>query len=342
MSAGIDRGRWDWSARLAAVFLLAVHLAVLAAGSLAPDPTVQDRTRPFAPPTTVHLVDAGGRWHLPFVYRQLEAPEPGRYRDDVSRRYPLKLGVRARDPVSGEGSTRLVGVEEPAHLAPMGTDRFGRDLFSRWLHGGRHSLAIGLVAGLLAVGLGILLGGVAGFYGGWVDHLILRCADLMLALPWLYLLLAARALLPLDLEARQVTGLLIAILALLGWAVPARLVRGVALQARESEALLAARGFGAGDLYLIRRHLMPRIRGLAATQLTLRIPRFILAEVTLSFFGIGIAEPTPSWGNLLAELQHFSVLRDFWWTSWPAAMLILVVMSYHRLSTVLQKRSEGG
>ena len=333
----MSRGRWDWSAWAAAIFLAVLHLAALGAEWIAPhDPTVQSRSLVFSPPTPPRLVDASG-WHWrPFIHPQAEDPERyGEYVEDRTVRYPLRFGVERADPWTGEPRRYLIGVEEPGFFAPLGTDRYGRDLLSRWLHGARYSLLIGLLASTLTVGLGLILGAIAGFYGGLADHGIMRLVDLLLALPWLYLLLAGRALLPLDLDARQVVWLLIGVLTFLGWAVPARLVRGVTLTVTSGDALLAARGFGASDAYLLRHHVLPQVWPVARTQWILRIPRFVLAEVTLSFFGIGISEPVPSWGTLLAELQNFSVVTEYWWMSFPAVVLILVVLSYHRLANVL-------
>jgi peptide/nickel transport system permease protein len=221
----------------------------------------------------------------------------------------------------------------------MGTDNYGRDVFSRLLHGGQVSLFAGLLATVLTLALGVLLGTLAGFYGGFGDAVIMRSAELFLALPWLYLLLALRAFLPLHTGPRQTFLLLIAVIGLLGWARPARLIRGVVLSAKERSHLLAARGFGASDFYLLRRHVLPETRSVVLTQAALLIPQYVLAEVTLSFLGLGVSEPVPSWGTMLATLQQYHVLVSDWWMFFPGLLLVLVFLSYGALSSALQENT---
>jgi peptide/nickel transport system permease protein len=220
----------------------------------------------------------------------------------------------------------------------LGTDGFGRDQFSRLLHGGQISLFAGMLAAGLALGFGLMLGAVAGFYGGWVDGLIMWSAELFLALPWLYLLFAVRAFLPLHLSVIQSFLLLIAVMGLVGWARPARLIRGVVLSARERDYVTAARGFGASDMYLLRRHVLPQAFGVVMTQAGILIPQFILAEVALSYLGLGVAEPIPSLGNLLAELQQYHVLASYWWMFLPGVALIPVFAGYCTLTNALQEQ----
>src|SRR5207247_9851809 len=137
--------------------------------------------------------------------------------------------------------------------------------------------------------------------------------ELFLALPWLYLLFAVRSILPLHLAPACADLLLVAVIGAVGWARPARLIRGMVLSARGREHVLAARAFGATDLYLLRRHVLPQTAGVVFTQLAVLVPQYILAEVTLSFFGLGVAEPVASWGNMLAVAQRHEVLMSYWW-----------------------------
>jgi peptide/nickel transport system permease protein len=316
--------------------LLGFYALAVTAGFVAPHgPTEQDRRHPFAPPTRVHFFDADGRFHLrPFVHPS--EPVPGtfdRYVEDRGRIVPIRFFV----PAEG-GGRRLFAVEAPARIHLLGTDEFGRDLFSRLLHGARVSLFAGLAAGLLSAGLGLLVGSAAGFYRGWVDELLMRVAELFMVLPWLYLLLAVRAYMPLETSPGQALLLIVGIVGVIGWARPARLIRGVAMTARERDFVLAARGFGAGDLYLLARHVLPQAGAVAVTQLALLVPRYTVAEVALSFLGLGVGEPAPSWGNLLAPLQRYHVLVSYWWMFSPALALVIVILSYHRLADALQSR----
>ena len=298
----------DWRLRAALVTLVVLHAAVFLAGFLAPYGYAdQHRDFPYAPPSRIHFIDAGGRFHArPFVYG-LSPDGAGAYREDFARAYPLRFLTHGR----------LFGVEEPALILLLGSDGYCRDVFSRLLYGGRVSLATGLAATLVALALGLALGSVAGFFGGWFDALIMRGGELVMALPWLYLLLAARAFLPLHIGALESFALLVAIVGGIGWVRPARLIRGVALAARERGYLQAARGFGASEVYLLRRHALPETYGVALTQATVLIPQFILAEVTLSFLGLGIGEPLPSWGNMLAEARQYHTLVSHAWCSRP-------------------------
>jgi peptide/nickel transport system permease protein len=325
---------------LAASVLLAVHLAAAGAGFLSPySPITQNRTLPYAPPTRLRFVDEDGAFHLrPFVYAvDEEASAAGAYREDRRQRFPIRFLVRGA-PEWGDGRLHLFGVDEPARLFLLGADGFGRDQLSRLLHGARISLFAGLLATALSLGVGWLLGMLAGFYGRWVDVVLMRGAEVFLALPWLYLLFAVRAVLPLHVSAGQAFLLLVLVIGLVDWARPARLVRGVVLSARERNYVLAARGFGASDLYLVRRHVAPQTSGVLLTQAALLVPQYILAEVTLSFFGLGVGEPDPSWGNMLAALQRYHVLASYWWMWLPGLALVPVFLAYFSLSEALHAR----
>jgi peptide/nickel transport system permease protein len=182
------------------------------------------------------------------------------------------------------------------------------------------------------------VGTLAGFYGGWIDQILMRGGELFLALPWLYLLFAVRAALPLHIAEWQVFLLLVAVMGMIGWARPARLIRGVVLSAKERNFVVAARGFGASDTYVICRHVLPETYGVVLTQMTLLVPQYILAEVTLGFLGLGASEPIPSWGTLLAVLQHYYVLSSFWWMILPAIFLVPIFLLYYAAADALQER----
>jgi peptide/nickel transport system permease protein len=309
-----------------------VYLLVLAAEFVAPyDYSQQKREAILAPPTKVHWIDDKGSIHiLPFVYRRIENPgEASGYQEDAKVRYPIRfLTVNARnDADNAVSGLHLFGVDPPAQLFLLGTDELGRDVFSRLLYGGRISLLAGLLAALLSLGLAMVFGSIAGFYGSWIDGGVMRLAELFVALPWLYLLLAFRALLPLHIEPVRVFFVVIALIGTLGWARPARLIRGMALSLRERHYVLAARSFGASDAYVIRRHILPGMSSLLLTQGALLIPQYVLAEVTLSFFGLGMGEPVPSWGSMLASLQQYRVLVSAWWMFSPGVLMAVVFLS---------------
>jgi peptide/nickel transport system permease protein len=324
---------------VALLLLASLHGAVLLAGFLAPyGAETQDHDFAFAPPTRVHFVDQQGRFHWrPFVYRVAANGDAG-YAEDTTRQFAIHLLVRG-------GGTRpswhCFGVDDPARLFLLGTDGYGRDQWSRLLYGGRLSLLAGLLATALSLGLGVVLGALAGFYGGWVDEALMRATELFLALPWLYLLFAIRAFLPLEISAVQAFLLLIAVIGVVGWARPARLVRGVVLSARERPFVQVARSFGASDFYLLRRHVLPQAGSVILTQAALLAPQYVLAEVALSYLGLGVGEPTPSWGNMLAPLQQYHVLASCWWMFLPGLALAPLFLGYHLLAEAVRARSKG-
>lgn len=324
-----------------------VYLSAALAGFLAPDdPTAQHREFAFAPPTRLHFVDAGGTLHLrpfvrPLVVREGSIDE---YVEDETRQYPVRFFVQgARYRLGGliDADRHLFGTESPSGLFLLGTDGLGRDVFSRLLYGGRISLFSGLLGTALTLATALVLGGLAGYYGAWVDDAIMRVGELFLALPWLYLLFAVRMALPLHIEPVQAFILILVVVGLIGWARPARLIRGVVLSARAREYVVAARCLGASDAYLLRRHVLPQVQGLVLTQAAVLAPQYILAEVTLSFFGLGVAEPVPTWGNMLASLQRYHVLTSYWWMFAPGLALVPVSLLFYALADALHRRTAG-
>ena len=329
--------------QIALVIFCVLHGTILCAGFFAPyAPDQQNRAFPFAPPTKIHWRDQAGRIHLrPFVYGISTNSDDGSYSEDRSREYPISFFASGSAEKLSTFGLHLFGVQQPGHVFLFGTDEFGRDLFSRILYGGRISIAAGLLAMCIALGLGTLLGSIAAMVGGVTDNAIMRLAELGLALSWFYLLLAIRAFLPLRTPPLQTFFLVAAVLGFTGWARPARLVRGVLLSAKERGFVLTARGFGAGPVYLFRRHLLPQLFPVIRTQAVVLIPQFIMAEVALSFLGLGATEPLASWGNLLSELQSYRVITSYWWMFTPVVVLVMVSSSYLLLLNSLQKRGHS-
>jgi len=331
----------------ALIFLAILHCAVLFAGFVAPDnPASQNRDFPFVPPTRLRFVDSEGRFHLrPFIYEWKPAPDGfTHYLEDRTSAYPIQFLVTGPEyKIAGMVSSRvhLFGVPPSAHIFLAGTDNYGRDQFSRILYGGQISLAAGLLATLLSLSLGLLLGTISGFYGRWIDEPLMRVAELFLVLPWLYLLLALRSFLPLHLSAMQTFYLLVAVIGGIGWARPARLVRGIVLSAKNRNYVLASRGFGASDRHILYRHVLPHTYGVLLTQAALLVPQYVVAEVTLSFFGLGLAEPLPSWGTMLATLQQYNVLVSYWWMFAPGLALMVFSLGYLGVANALQKQLQS-
>ena len=296
------------SALLAAMVLAAAFAPVLAMH----DPTEQNEDFPYAPPMLPHLFDDEWQPHLPFVYAIHLADRIERtYLQDRSTLIPVFQNPEPR-------------TENPVFL--LGTDALGRDVWSRLLYGARASIGIAAIATLLAVVIGTLAGGLAGYAGGAIDEAAMRVADLVLVLPAMYVVLTLRAVLPLVLSPWQVFVGVSMVLALVGWPVVARAVRAVVWSERAREYVEAARAAGAPHHRILFVHVLPAARGVVATQAALLVPAFVLAEATLSFVGFGFAEPTPSWGTLLQEAGSVRVFADYPWLLSPA--LAIAILSF--------------
>ena len=228
----------------------------------------------------------------------------------------------------------------PSRQHLLGTDDLGRDRFSRVLYGTRISLLLAPAAALLASLLAGLIGGLAGYLGGWTERALMAAADLALSLPWLFLLLAVRALLPLNIEPLQSVTITFFILGCLGWAAGARVVCAGARSLRTSDFALQARALGTSEARLLWRHIAPNLRPILLTQFWISVPVFILAEANLGILGLGVTEPLPSWGNLLLDLANHRDFLEEPWRLAPVVLLVLVLLCLQALAQV-HKSGQG-
>jgi peptide/nickel transport system permease protein len=212
----------------------------------------------------------------------------------------------------------------------------GRDYLSRLLYGARISLSVGLIAIAITFSLGMLVGGMSGFYGGRADDIIMRICEVLMSVPDFYLLLALAAMLPPTLPPAEVYILIIAILSLVGWAGMARVIRGMVLSVREREYVEAARALAVPDLKIITRHILPSTFTYAIVAATLSIPGYILAEAGLSYLNLGIRDPMPSWGNMLSAAQNISVLEHQPWLLTPGVAIFLTTLAFNFLGDGLR------
>jgi peptide/nickel transport system permease protein len=350
LGRGFVRRRKKFIAGLGIVFFF--YAVAIFADFLAPyDYRSQLRSEPMSPPNAIHFRDALGNWHArPFIYaRQMVDPLERLYAEDVSRAYPLALFTKGypyklfglfpatrhpfglRDEIDGEGQPRL---------QLLGTDSVGRDRFSRLLIASRFSLIVGPAGTLLASALGIFLGCIAGFGGRFVDAVLMRVADAMMALPALVLILAARAAFPLKLPPAHAGLLMISIFALVGWAEMARLTRGLVLALRRREFVLAAESLGLSKARILFRHILPNVMRPLLVQVTLMLPFFLLTETALSFFGAGPQAPEASWGNMLAEAGDSNLLaRQPFTLLAPAFAIFIFVLGVRLLSDGLETKT---
>lgn len=249
------------------------------------------------------------------------------------RDYPYaKPGVYGDTQIRFLAAGHLISVAGSGGVFPLGTDEYGRDVYSRICHGASISLLLAPAAVLFSLTVAMLLGTLAGYRGGWPDLLVTRAGEVFLALPWFYFVVALRAALPLRMSPGTAALTLFALLGGLGWAVPARLFRGLTMKLMTEEFVVAARALGARPSRLVLIHVLPGLLPAARAQLLLSLPAYILTEVNLSFLGLGITDPTPTLGNLLTPLQQYTVLTSYPWMLAPAAVIVVVFLALHTVA----------
>lgn len=232
---------------------------------------------------------------------------------------------------SYQSQDRAAPDQSPSKHFPLGTDDLGRDRLARLMYGTRVSLFLAPAAALLSCLLGAILGGAAGLRRGWADRMVLAGADLFLCVPWFLLLLIVRATLPLNVSPAASVAITFALLGVLGWAAPARMVRAAVGRIRDSEYMIQAQASGIAPRRRLLRHLIPNLMPVLLAQFWIAIPMYILTETTLGMIGLGVAEPMPSWGGLLRELEAGEPLARFWLFA-PALLLALVVASFQMIA----------
>jgi peptide/nickel transport system permease protein len=327
------------------------YIVAIFANFMAPyDYRVRSESEPLAPCSIPHFYDKQGQWHArPFIYRrQLVDPLLRRYEEDPQHTYPIEFFKRGHEyRLFGLFTTdrHLFGVRgsennETPRIYLLGTDGLGRDRLSRLLIATHFSLIVGPLGTLLAGALGILIGCIAGYIGRWVDAALMRLADTMMALPTLVLLLAVRATFPPALPPLRAAVLLITVFIILGWAEMARLTRGLVMELREREYVVAAKSIGLSPALVLWRHIRPNIMWPLVIQALLMLPAFLLAETALSFLGIGLQEPEPSWGNMLSAASELTLLEreGAFLILAPAFAILLFVLGVRLLSDGLEAK----
>lgn len=231
----------------------------------------------------------------------------------------------------------LFGTEDPKYpVYLLGADQFGRDIFSRLLYGSQISLSIGLIGICLTFSFGIILGAIAGYFGGPTDSLIMRFCELIMSVPSLYLILSLRSVFPPNMSSSVIYLLIMVILSFIRWAGTARVIRGMALSLRERQYVLAAKTLGQTDWKIIVRHILPGTLSYVIVAATLSVPYYILGEVVLSFLGVGVQEPQASWGNMLTAAQNPEYLINYPWLLAPGVAIFITVLAFNFLGDGLR------
>jgi peptide/nickel transport system permease protein len=334
------------------VVTIALYIVAVVPGFFAVnDPSQQSVRSAFHPPQGLHLIDtaADGSWSVrPYIHPYVLKRDPKTlasiYQEDGTRKVYLQLfGQGYEYSVLGlfNSTTHLFASENARQpLFFFGADRLGRCVYSRIMVGTQISLSVGLVGVFLALTIGIVLGGISGYYGGRIDFVIQRVIELVLSLPTIPIWLAASAAVPQDWPATLNYFMITLILSLTGWAQLARVVRGRFLSLRTEEFVTAARLDGASEGRIIFRHMLPSFASHIIASISLAIPAMILAETSLSFLGLGLQPPTISWGVLLREAQNIRSIATAPWLFAPGFAVVVAVIALNFLGDGLRDASD--
>jgi len=331
----------------AGIVLIILYLIAIFCEFIAPYGLNERRTQYIlAPPHKIHFISEG-RIVRPFVYELISEKDPETlsltYKEDMTKKYDLDLFIRGdKYKFWGlfETDLHLFGAEDGGTVFLFGTDRLSRDMFSRIVYGTRISLSIGLVGVFLTLILGLVLGGISGYFGGIPDIVIQRVIEILRSFPAIPLWLALSAAIPEEYSAIKVYFIITMILALIRWTELARIVRGKLLSLREEDYVMAAKLAGCSSASIISRHLIPGFLSYIIVNLTLAVPWMILAETSLSFLGIGLRPPVTSWGVLLIEAQNVRTIAFNPWLLLPVVFVIITVLSFNFLGDGLRDAAD--
>lgn len=325
------------------VVLAVLYFAIFFANFFAIYPKdYSNRTLSYAPPSNIYFITREGKLTKPYTYNWKRVFNKDtlsiEYRQVREHKYKLKFFAKGFEYrfLGLKCDRHLFGVENGGEFYLLGLDINGRDNYSRLLYGGQISLTIGFLALLISFPLGLLYGGVSGYLGGFVDTLMMRFAEAIMSIPSFYLLIILAAILPSGMTSAQRFALITVILALIGWAGFARVVRGMVLSIKTQDFVKAAEATGCTKKRVILKHILPQTSSYVIIAMALSVPGYILAESGLSFLGLGIQQPDASWGNMLKEAQEFANIIYRPWLLTPGFLIFIAVLSYNLIGDTIR------
>ncbi len=334
----------DKFARIALIVLGIIYFALFFADFIAPyTKDFSDRTMAYVPPSKIFTIDENGKFSKPYTYnykREFDSEDLKIiYTLDRSKKHYIKFFSQGQ-PYKFLGlipmKRHFVTTDREGRLFLLGTDINGRDVFSRILFGGRISMTIGFLALFVLFPIGLLYGGIAGYFGGKTDMIMMRFAEAVMSIPSFYLLIILASILPSGMTSVQRFMLIVIILALIGWAGFARVVRGMVLSIKNQEYVQAAKSIGASRLRIIVKHILPQTTSFVIVAMTLSVPSYILSESGLSFLGLGIQQPDASWGNMLKEAQEYTNIIYRPWLLTPGFLIFIAVLAFNLIGDTIR------
>ena len=334
----------DKFARIALIILALIYFTLIFADFIAPyTKDFSDRTMAYVPPSKIFTIDENGKFSKPYTYnykREFDSYDLKIvYKLDRTQKHYIKFFSQGQSykflgliPMK----RHLITTDNNGRLFLLGTDINGRDVFSRILFGGRISMTIGFLALFVLFPIGLLYGGIAGYFGGKIDIIMMRFAEAVMSIPSFYLLIILASILPSGMTSIQRFMLIVIILALIGWAGFARVVRGMVLSVKTQEYVQAAKSIGASDLRIIIKHILPQTTSFVIVAMTLSVPSYILSESGLSFLGLGIQQPDASWGNMLKEAQEYTNIIYRPWLLTPGFLIFIAVLAFNLIGDTIR------
>ena len=334
----------DKFARIALIVLGIIYFALFLADFIAPyTKDFSDRTMAYVPPSKIFTIDEKGKFSKPYTYNYIREFNQETlqitYSFDRSKKHYIKFFAKGQ-PYKFLGiipmNRHLFTTDNGGRIFILGTDINGRDVFSRLLFGGRISMTIGFLALFVLFPIGLLYGGISGYFGGKVDMLMMRFAEAVMSIPSFYLLIILASILPSGMSSSQRFMLIVLILALIGWAGFARVVRGMVLSIKSEDYVQAAQAIGASKMRIIVKHILPQTTSFVIVAMTLSVPSYILSESGLSFLGLGIQQPDASWGNMLKEAQEFTNILYRPWLLTPGFLIFVSVLAFNLIGDTIR------